>query len=385
MVKTVKVPQYSLDNITPIASYVYSGASAICLPPIIRHILSSANATADKFSCSGTLLKPFDKLIKLIESKGGRLIVRNQAIDEMIYMWGDHSYLDIDYSKKSNYASMAGWISDPKLYAAMKKIEKEYICKDKKNMIFTIVKNSYGLEIRNMGNGSSPFIEENYTTDVIEGIKYVTSSFAKDPPVGRIAVFSGEPGTGKTYLIRSMLTQLDCVFLIIPSNMVDSLDKPEFMPLLLSVKDTYSKPIVLVIEDGDVCLVPRKNDNISTITSLLNLSDGILGAILDIRLVVSTNASIKDMDHAIMRPGRLCKQIYVGPLAYEQANKVFQRISKDDKVTLPYSKLYTLAEIYDRFNNKDTIMASAPLPTRKIIGFSANPIPEDAVLNKVER
>ncbi len=65
------------------------------------------------------------------------------------------------------------------------------------------------------------------------------------------------------------------------------MDSPEFLPLLLRVKDNHEKPIILIIEDGDACLAPRKSDNISAITSLLNLSDGILGSIIDIKMIIT--------------------------------------------------------------------------------------------------
>jgi len=217
---------------------------------------------------------------------------------------------------------------------------------------------------------------------VLEDMEYVISSFKKSPPNGRIAIMNGEPGTGKTHLVRALLKELDCVFLIVPSNLIDSLDKPEFMPLLLNVKNEHEKPIIMVIEDGDVCLVPRKADNISTIASLLNLSDGILGSIIDIKMIITTNAEIKDMDQAIMRPGRLCRNITVGPLPYDQANRRYQQLTNSNG-KLDYQKFYTLAEIYNAANNVDGVprTTSTHQTNRRVIGFSSAPR-EDAVLNK---
>jgi hypothetical protein len=197
--------------------------------------------------------------------------------------------------------------------------------------------------------------------------------------------FTVTHNTGKTHLIRSILMRLDCVFLIVPSNMIDSLDKPEFMPLLLDIKDNHEKPIIMIIEDGDICLVPRKNDNISSITSLLNLSDGILGTIMDIKMIISTNADIEEMDQAILRPGRLCKNIHVGSLEYEQANRVYRRLMQKEDVSLDYRKRYTLAEIYDIFNNIDLENASKS-QVKQVIGFGM-PLQEspDRTLNSAKK
>jgi ATP-dependent 26S proteasome regulatory subunit len=249
-------------------------------------------------------------------------------------------------------------------------LEATYVSKIKKNLVFTIVKLPSGaFDIKSMGDGSSPLIADNYLPEVIEDVDFVIKSFQKVPPAGRICILNGEPGTGKTHLIRSILTQLDCVFLIIPSNMIESLDKPEFTPLLMKVKDEHEKSVIMIIEDGDVCLVPRENDNISTIASLLNLSDGIMGSIIDIKMIISTNANIEEMDRAILRPGRLCRNIHVGALPYEQANRVYRRLMKDDKVRLEDKRHYTLAEIYDRFNNIDTA-PSQSASDKRVIGFT---------------
>jgi len=378
---------YSLDHIVPAGGWTYTSGSAVCLPSMLKLVLSDKSKTLDYYHYNGTLLKTLPELLALIEAKGAHLIFRNQVHDEFLYSW-DHSYVTVDYTKKSNAISISGYCTDPELYAFFKELDTQFVSKDKKNMIFSIVKDSSGnLTIKNLGNGSSPLIEENYNPEVIEGMQYVLEAFKKNPPVGRIAILAGEPGTGKTHLIRSFLGKLDGVFIIIPSNMVDSLDRPEFLPLLLRIRDDYEKPLIIVIEDGDVCLVPRKNDNISTIASMLNMSDGILGSIIDIKMVISTNASINDMDQAIMRPGRLCKKIHVGPLAYDQANKVYRRLSDDQTVNLPYSKHYTLAEVYNYFNTKDFAVAATPPTVRRSIGFGRNSEvePDNRVYNKVNK
>ena len=119
-------------------------------------------------------------------------------------------------------------------------------------------------------------------------------------------------------MVRGMVSDLDFVSLLIPASLVSELDGPAFLPLLLDInRDEKDKPILIIIEDGDDCLVNREEgNNMSAISSLLNISDGILGSILDIKLVVSTNADIEDIDRAILRPGRLCAHMFVDPLKF---------------------------------------------------------------------
>lgn len=347
---------------------------------VIRSLLSSdGKKKLVNLHVSGVLLKSLDELFKFVESRGGVCTI-GKTTGDYTFIWED-SFIDIDYNKKSQAISVGGLSLDPKLSDMMKVLETEYITKAKKNLVFTIIKTSFGFDIKNMGDGSSPLITDNYLPEVLEEIDFVLKSFKKTPPGGRICILNGEPGTGKTHLIRSMLMQLDCVFLIIPSNLIDSLDKPEFIPLLMNIKNEHEKPLIMIIEDGDTCLVPRKNDNISTIASLLNLSDGILGSIIDIKMIISTNAAITEMDQAILRPGRLCRNIHVGPLPYDQANRVYRRLMSDDSVWLPERRLYTLAEIYDKFNNVDSQPPSSS-NGKRAIGFNAIRPSEDLTVNK---
>lgn len=374
--------EYSLDHIAEVGNWsIYTNGTALCLPKLLQSLLSSDDKVLEVISVSGALTKTIPELLEYMAANGGRKITAKKTGD-YVYLWKDGSFMNVDYNEKNKCIAISGYTIDPKLMEMAVFLEKEFVTKVKANLIFSIVRTSAGLEIRSMGDGSSPLIKENYLPEVLEDVDHVIASFTKSPPAGRIAILNGEPGTGKTYLIRSILTRMDCVFLIVPSNLIGSLDKPEFMPLLLQVKNEHEKPIIMIIEDGDTCLVPRKSDNISTISALLNLSDGVLGSIIDIKMIISTNAEIRDMDQAIMRPGRLCRNIHVAPLPFEQANKVYQRLMKTD-VSLEYHKYYTLAEIYDKVNNIDSAPSGKTTShnnTRRVIGF-ARPQESDLTVN----
>lgn len=376
---------YSLDHISQVGNWsIYTTGTALYLPKLLQSLLSSDDKVLQNISVNGVLTKPLDELKAFMVSNGGRLTVSKKTGD-YVYLWEDYSFINIDFSEKSKNIGISGYTTDQSLIDMAVVLEKDFVTKVKTNLIFSIVRTSSSLEIRSMGDGSSPLIKDNYLPEVLADVDHVIASFTKSPPGGRIAILNGEPGTGKTHLIRSILTRMDCVFLIIPSNLIDSLDKPEFMPLLLGIKNEHEKPVIMIIEDGDTCLVPRKSDNISTISALLNLSDGILGSIIDIKMIISTNAEIRDMDQAIMRPGRLCRNIHVGPLPYEQAQKVYRRLMKDEAVKLEYKKFYTLAELYDMANNLDSVSIKPQQQNaRRVIGFNSSPVERDLTVNSAK-
>jgi hypothetical protein len=377
--------KYSLDHIASVGSPVYTHGSYLFLPQLLQALLSSSDKILYEVALSGILTIDIESFVETIEAEGGRLVTSSHN-GQLVFIWQDLSFLIINFNRQTKDIGISGFTSNPECNELISRLKNKYISDKKTNLVFSILKKSDSLSITNLGDGSSPLIEENYSPQVIEDVNFVVSSFQKNPPHGRICILNGEPGTGKTHLIRSILQKMDCVFLIVPTNLIDSLDKPDFLPLLLSIKEDYKRPIVLIIEDGDICLVPRKNDNISTIASMLNLSDGILGSIVDIKMIISTNALIKDMDPAIMRPGRLCRQIYVNALPYDQANKVYQRLMKDDAVRLDKQSNYTLAEIYSIVNNQDSSTGGSMGPSnRRVIGFSRPTDSQDLTINKVER
>lgn len=153
-----------------------------------------------------------------------------------------------------------------------------------------------------------------------------------------------------TYLVRSLLAcNPRAAFVLVPPHLVPEMASPEILPTLTAAKEEMDGPIALVIEDADACLVPRdksgnvRDSNMNAISSLLNLGDGILGSVLDIRIIATTNAHEIQFDDAILRPGRLCKHAHVGPLPAQNAAQVLFRLTGQK---LAFKKEATLAQVY---------------------------------------
>lgn len=224
--------------------------------------------------------------------------------------------------------------------------------------VYAIVSSGGRLSLTNIGNAGIPLINHNYMPAVISDYQYIVKDLKSKSPSGRIAILEGTAGTGKTHIIRSLLLDVPkAMFVLVPPDMVTSLGNPEFLPLLLQYKGHTAGPIILLLEDADKCLVNRDKgnnaggpDNMNAIQSLLNLGDGILGSLLDVRIVATTNAKKIDMEPAILRPGRLSKRMEVGPLDQQQVIKVIQSLLPDNKQVLLDNRLVkkeiSLAEVY---------------------------------------
>lgn len=215
-----------------------------------------------------------------------------------------------------------------------------------KGLVYVLAKEMSGYNIRRLGAAGTPLERGNYTPEVLADYDHVLTDLNTHSPCGRLIILSGSPGTGKTFLIRSLLTQTPrAAFIMVPPHMVQDLNGPEILPALTQAKNENVGPVVLLIEDADSCLVTRKEGNMNAISSLLNLGDGILGAVLDIRIIATTNATKLEIDQATQRPGRLCRHTIVGQLDVDTASKALQRLVQDGK-PWRFREPRTIAEVY---------------------------------------
>ena len=213
--------------------------------------------------------------------------------------------------------------------------------------VFAIANIDRELTITSLGLAGIPLEKGNYSKEVIEGYDTVISDFNSNTPAGRMAILNGEPGTGKTYLVRAMLMDVpNATFLLIPPTMIPELSGPNLISLLLENRHSFSAngPTILVLEDADYCLAPRKSDNMSAISSILNMGDGIFGGLFDIRILATTNAETKEIDPAILRPGRLSARLDVNKLNGDEGTAVIKRLLPEKK--LKVNKAMTIAELY---------------------------------------
>lgn len=213
--------------------------------------------------------------------------------------------------------------------------------------VFAIANIDRELTITSLGLAGITLEKGNYAKDVIEGYDTVIRDFNSNTPAGRMAILNGEPGTGKTYLVRAMLMDVpNATFLLIPPTMIPELSGPNLISLLLENRHSFSAngPTILVLEDADYCLAPRKSDNMSAISSILNMGDGIFGSLFDIRILATTNAETQEIDPAILRAGRLSARIDVDRLSAEEANSVLKRLLPKTKTKINVNM--TIAEVY---------------------------------------
>jgi len=231
--------------------------------------------------------------------------------------------------------------------------------KEKKGSVFALMMNDGSLDLAKLGEMKDPLVKENYMPEVVEAFDHICACLSSQTPCGRIAMLDGPPGTGKSFMIRSLIHQVKGVHIIIPGSMVADLSSPNFLSILHGAHEA-GKPLVLIIEDADLLVVNRKQGNLRILSDVLNLGDGLLGQMLDIRIIASTNAKRIELDEAVTRPGRMCRHTTISTLPYDQAKEIYKRLT--DKEATFKKRTYTLAEIY-RFARQDGWTAEEKTPT----------------------
>jgi hypothetical protein len=145
--------------------------------------------------------------------------------------------------------------------------------------------------------------------------------FIKEKDNSGLVILHGTKGTGKTTYIRHLISSNpERKFVFVPAGLIELLGQPGFQSFLLSLSNH-----VIILEDCENALRDRKmNGNASSVSILLNMSDGLLSDGLGIKFICTFNEDIKDMDEAITRKGRLVAKYEFKALNVEKSNNLLK-------------------------------------------------------------
>jgi hypothetical protein len=152
-----------------------------------------------------------------------------------------------------------------------------------------------------------------------------------------ILLLIGPPGTGKTTFIRGLLAHRNCSAIVTYDAAI--LEQDGFFARFIESDDN-----VMVLEDSDAFLKSRSDGN-TMMHRFLNVGDGLVTT-KGKKMIFSTNLpSIRDIDSALVRPGRCFDIVTFDNLSYGDAEKLARRLG----VVLPEIKdTYSIAEVFNQ-------------------------------------
>lgn len=166
---------------------------------------------------------------------------------------------------------------------------------------------------------------------------------------GRLLLWHGPPGTGKTTAIRALARAwagwCRTLFVVDPERFLG--DAAYLMSVLLGADDhdedeEAPRWRLIVIEDADELLrSDAKRESGQSLSRLLNVADGFIGQGVNALILLTTNEPLGRLHPAVVRPGRCLAEIEFPALSRAEAAALL-----GGRHTL--DRQMTLAEVFER-------------------------------------
>lgn len=196
-------------------------------------------------------------------------------------------------------------------------------------------------------------LRANYSSRVFDEATHI-AGLEKPYVHGKIMLWHGPPGNGKTYLIRAFSRLISERHKVCPEVIIDPealFAQPKYLTSLLlrTPADRKKQPFRLFIAEDCAQLFAADCRNHEGFSRLLNTADGLIGQGQKLVFLFTANEKIDEIDAAILRPGRCLHNMEVKDWSMERASKWLT--DKGSEQHIPKLKRKTtLAELYAMVN-----------------------------------
>ena len=312
---------------------------------IIKMINSrrDANLPVDFFEIETRIIqRKMSDIIALINKKGGAEITNNLCysihVKNIAEMFCENIIIGFFPNFDLKTMSIQGY-GDPDSVAHYRKIFGKIF----PNKSSDIKMSWYYSSGRGMDSTDIPIetadisVRDSFYPFITEGVDSYLGRFHTSK--NSILLLTGEPGTGKTSLIRYYLASYGLDSIVTYDENI--MQRDDFYINFL----TNSKKHILIVEDADLLLLARENGENKIMSKFLNVSDGLVKS-LNKKIIFSTNITeLAKIDSAVIRPGRCFDVLEFRKLTLDEANVICEEENMDK---LDEARSYTLADIFNR-------------------------------------
>ena len=269
---------------------------------------------------------------------------KRKRTKDIMYDWNEEDDTSNIYFYGSNF--------DYKKFEQIKEEFEKIIKKQafKENNINLIVQTRHGYDTQTFDLPKQKLeLEMNYGDEFLTIHDKIINELNKKNGKG-LVLLHGEPGTGKTHYLKYLASKIkNKKVMFVPPHLVDFITSPEMTPFLIDNSDS-----ILFIEDAERVITDRDQSSNAGVSNILNLTDGILGDILNIQIVATFNMDKRKIDTALLRKGRLIAEKHFDALKVDDANRLIQHLGLDHITNEPMTltQIYNLQEIEYKSEDK---------------------------------
>lgn len=208
-------------------------------------------------------------------------------------------------------------------------------------------------------------IRENYARNTQEKLDRLMR-MERPEGLGKLLLFRGVQGTGKTYATRAMAREwkkwcrLNYVldperFFGDPQYMLESVlgDHDDYeLEGILGRKEEDRWDLFVMEDANEFLAIDAKFHQGQSFARLLNLVEGLIGQGLKVLVLITTNEELKDIHPAVSRVGRCLMDVEFGAFGREEASAWLARQAGELDADIPGAGL-TLAELYGWVSDLD--------------------------------
>jgi hypothetical protein len=210
------------------------------------------------------------------------------------------------------------------------------------------MRGEWGGEVRHREIEAKRFddIAENYSAPVRRSLERLLALRAPDG--GRLILWRGEPGTGKSHALRALVRAwapwCSAHFIMDPDELLGH-GGAYMLDVLTCDAEDESRWRLLILEDAsELIAADARAVAGQALSRLLNVADGLLGQGTRTLLLITTNEPVRRLHPAARRPGRCLADIEFTALSVVEANAWLASHGHGHRVDQPT----VLAELFGR-------------------------------------